>query len=447
MKRWASGIVAALMIAAVPALAQAQESEQESAGQVNQPDDRVVAQKVEESVEPGTKKGVEYVHGERKALEVWSDTGKLILKSPDNEFAWWLDARVMADFAAYDSERNDLHGGAELRQARIALKALLWEDWATEIDVGFELNQVGLKDAYVGWTGRDKTLVKVGLQREAFSLSATTPVPFMSFMERPYVVNAFSPARHIGVSYDTWGEHLRVAGGVFARRGSYDLEPEEYETQSDGYSATGRLVWVPIIERDEGRVLHLGLSASRFTPNATRGDEQRFSAVFETTVAQNRFVDTGSMPHVDSSAVVGVDAAWQHGNILVQGEYLAARVLRRGALKDADFSGWYATLSWYPKGEKRRYTMAQSLWVTPNTRRGIELALRYSTVDLTDLEAGVTGGTATNIAAAFNYHFNNNVRSQVNLVHVDNDEHANGNGRYEGNDDFVYLQARMQIMF
>lgn len=447
MKYWFVVLVLALHTLGTAVPGNSQEQPEDQSEQPTSRSEEIVEQAVEETVEAGTKKGVEFVYGERKALEVWSDTGKLIMKSPDGEFAWWLDARAIADFAAYDSDLNDLHGGAELRQARVAIKALLWKDWATELDVGFELNQVRLKDAYVGWTGRDKTLVKIGLQREAFSLSATTPVPFMTFMERPYVVNAFSPARHIGASFDTWGEHLRVAAGIFAQRGSYNADPEEFEQQSDGYSATGRLVWVPVIEREEGQVIHLGLSVSRRTPNATNDDQVRFASIFETAVAKNQFVNTGNIPFVDSYDVVGLDAAVQLGSLLLQGEIMGSRVNRLDGFAEAQFSGWYAFVSWYPTGEKRRYTMAQSLWVTPNAKNGIELALRYSTVSLTDLEAGVTGGSATNISLAFNYHFNNNVRAMVNLTHVDNDEYADGNGQYIGDDDFAYVATRFQVMF
>jgi len=447
MRCWFIGLALVLQSLGVTVSGFPQEEEEEQTDQAVTRSDEIVEQAVEETVEAGTKKGVEFVYGERKALQVWSDTGKLIMKSQDGEFAWWLDARVMADFASYDADKNDLHGGAELRQARVALKALLWKDWATELDVGFELNRVRLKDAYVGWTGQEKTLVKVGLQREAFSLSATTPVPFMSFMERPYVVMAFSPQRHIGVSYDRWGQHLRFAAGLFAQRGSYNVDPEEFEKQSDGYSATGRFVWVPIIEREEGRILHLGLSVTRRTPEATNEDQARLASFFETTVAKNQFVDTGDISFVDHYDVAGVDAAVQLGSLMCQGEVMGARVSRFDGRPDARFSGWYALVSWYPTGEKRRYTMAQSLWVTPNASHGIELALRFSTIDLNDLDAGVTGGSATNITFGFNYHFNNNVRAMLNLTHVDNDEHADGDGRYVGNDDFNYIAARFQMMF
>jgi len=439
MKRWITGFAIVLMLLAVGAPAIAQESDTAK-------DDEIVQQKKEQTKEQGNRLGLGFAYGEQKAMQVWTDTGRLILKTDDGEFAWWVDARVMLDAAVFAEDKNQLHNGVELRRGRFALKALLWSDWAAELDIDVAEAELDVKDAYVGYAGWDNALVKIGQHREPFSLEETTTSRYISFMERAYVIDALAPGRHIGVSYAKWGEHYRFMGGIYGQEIGDDDDPEEYEGDSDAIGITGRFVWVPILNKEEARTLHLGISATTRTTDAGT-DKVRFRSRAETHIAHNRFVNTGKMKDVDDYQMLGLDAVVQLGSWSFQGEYITAHLNRFNDREDVDVDGWYTYVSWFPTGENRNYTMAQSRFVSPNAKNAIELLARFSTIDLNDLDAGVEGGQADNITFGLNWYFNNNVRWMINYTMVDNDQYADGDGDYIGDDDFSFLGTRLQILF
>ncbi|MEN8163624.1 MAG: porin, partial [Acidobacteriota bacterium] len=151
--------------------------------------------------------------------------------------------------------------------------------------------------------------------------------------------------------------------------------------------------------------------------------------------------------HAQAQSLFGFDAAYQLGSVSFQGEYIMTHLNRFNDREDVDLDGWYAYVSWFPTGEHRNYTMAQSRFVGPGSKNAIELLARFSTIDLNDLDAGVEGGEAENITLGMNWYINNNVRWMINYTIVDNDEYADGDGDFIGDDDFSFLGTRIQILF
>ena len=95
-------------------------------------------------------------------LEPTSNDGILVFESKDGAFKWWVDSRVYLDMAMYmdddaeftmeiDDEDVELHmgSGMQIRRARMAWKAILWDDWYAEVDVDFAEEATALKDAYI----------------------------------------------------------------------------------------------------------------------------------------------------------------------------------------------------------------------------------------------------------------------------------------------------------
>ena len=74
-----------------------------------------------------------------------------------------------------------------------------------------------------------------------------------------------------------------------------------------------------------------------------------------------------------------------------------------------------------------------------------ELAVRYSTLDLTD--ADILGGREDIVTFGVNWYINTNLRVMVNYGIVNNDENANANGDAIGGDRFSFLQTRFQLQF
>ena len=75
----------------------------------------------------------------------------------------------------------------------------------------------------------------------------------------------------------------------------------------------------------------------------------------------------------------------------------------------------------------------------------LELAARYSTVDLTD--GWITGGEEDIITVGLNWYANPRVRIMANYLMIDNDKNANDAGTVLGNDNPNAFQMRVQGQF
>ena len=99
-------------------------------------------------------------------------------------------------------------------------------------------------------------------------------------------------------------------------------------------------------------------------------------------------------------------------------------------------------------GESRSYKVKKGAFgkVKPRGKYGaVELAVRYSMLDLTD--EPVTGGEESNLTIGVNWYINPNIRLMANYVRVDNDKNADDDGNVAGGDDPQIFQLRMQIHF
>lgn len=141
------------------------------------------------------------------------------------------------------------------------------------------------------------------------------------------------------------------------------------------------------------------------------------------------------------------------GPLHLQGECVRAQVHRTNRALVVDLSGGYVYVSWCITGQSRPYLIAAGEFapLVPEREAGAwELALRYSTVDLDDVRAGVLGGEAENVTLGLNWYANPGVRIMANLTRVNNGRHANGGslaGKLDGGDDFTFLQMRWQVVF
>ena len=153
----------------------------------------------------------------------------------------------------------------------------------------------------------------------------------------------------------------------------------------------------------------------------------KFSAHPESHIAP-ALVSTGDVA-ADSVDLIGTEAAVVLGPASIQGEYVFARVDTSSG-SDADLSGYYVQASYFVTGEHRHYSRSHGAFSRVKPAHSfigkegggpgaIELALRYSSIDLTD--GSVTGGELDDIAVGVNWHLNANTRVMANYVRADLD--------------------------
>jgi phosphate-selective porin OprO/OprP len=120
----------------------------------------------------------------------------------------------------------------------------------------------------------------------------------------------------------------------------------------------------------------------------------------------------------------GAELAFVYSMFSAQAEYILSSVNRPPGEDDPSFSGYYIYVSCWLTGEHRKYKPAAAAFsrVKPKNnfdlRKGtwgaFELALRYSSLDLTD--AGILGGELGNISTGINWHLNPHTRIMLNYV-------------------------------
>ena len=367
----------------------------------------------------------------------------LLVGSKDSSFAWRFDIRVFLDAAFYAQNKNELSNGAELRKGRFAVGARLFRTWSAELDIDFADNHTDVEDAWISWRS-GATSIKAGNFKEPFCLEEVTSSRNTTFMERS-LASALAPGRHLGLAVSRHGKQWFAASGIFGREVDDDPTSED-----QGYAITGRAAVTPLNRRCG--VLHLGAAATRRRPGKDEvgGHAVRYRSRPETHVDRSRFLDTGSVPDVEYTRAIGVEQAACIGRLSIQSEYTLLEIVRTGAASDARLRGAYTQLAWLITGKPRPYLQQDAEFgeITPGSRIGaVEAAARYSWIDLNDPDAGLTGGEAEHVTIGVNWYPNFNIRLMCNFVIVNNDDDADGRGRYRGGDDFGFFQTRLQACF
>lgn len=354
--------------------------------------------------------------------------------------------RVYLDAATYADGEKPKAGGIDVRSVRLSFAGRV-EAWDFEFEVDFGEAEVDVKDVWLARPVGDRARTQIGVFKEPIGLEALTSSRFITFHERA-LMDAFVPGRAIGGSLTAHRPWWWVAGGLFGQEVD-EIGDDELDV-SEGWAATGRFVVRAF--PDSTRGVHLGVGATRRTPDARPGGEGRFRfrSYPEAKIDRTRYLNTGRIEDAEHMALIGLEGVAVWGPVSVQAEHMRARVVREGDRAPVDLSGGYVFATWFPTGESRRYQAATAEFaqVTPRHARGaVEIAVRRSRLDLNDQSADVTGGSAVQWTVGVNWHISERFRWTLNHVWVDNGPLATGDGDFDGNDDFRVVQSRFQMWF
>jgi len=411
----------------------------------------------------------------------WKDGFRL--DSDDGRFKLKFGGRVHLDGAVIHNSSGDVLSddiGTEFRRARIFFEGRIYEHLifkaqyefaGTEKD-GQDDTKTNLKDLYVGlrnlpWVGT----VKAGRFKEAFGLEALASSKYITFMERSLPTNAFAPGRSTGVGFQNTAFDQRMTwaiGGFF----SNTPNGASYLGNKSDYQLTGRVTGLPLYADGGRQLLHLGLAYSHIFKGANAeevveiltGCESLEITQFECVAEQEtvnlpypevdfdtrpeahlagKLVNTGGEPGkgVDK---LGVELALVWNSISLQSEFMPIWVEGTGYLDDGDYQpakdlffwGVYVQASWFPTGEHRNYDTDKGIFkrvklkenfsLSQGTWGALELAARYSRLDLND--NGVRGGIENNVTLGANWYLYSNLRLMLNWVHAQRAHSKEGNG-------------------
>lgn len=362
----------------------------------------------------------------------WSDG--LRFETQDRAVQLRIGGRIHYDTLWVDGDsgikdEEDTRDATGFRRARLYFRGDIHDDTHFRIQLDFAGSDVAFKDVFMAFRNFPLGTLRVGQFKEPFSLDELTSSNNIAFMERALAVNAFAPARNIGVmlSDSAFDRQVTWAAGVFRETASDRIADMRLDDM-DGYNLTGRLTYNPIYDNDGASVLHLG-TAYTYKDR----DSASFGSRPEARTAGS-WVGTGNIDDVSNSGIVGLEAAWVEGPFSLQGEYMKAMVSRTAGSPNVDFDGYYVQASYWLTGEHRSYNRGSGSFgfVRPNSPLGKdggwgawEIAGRYSHLDLND--GPVEGGKLDTYTLGLNWHLTNNTRVMWNYVYADRDKVGKAN--------------------
>ena len=386
-----------------------------------------------------------------KSVSASSRDGIMVFESKDKDYKLWFDSRVQVDFGHYFGAQewaDPIGDGASVRRARFAVKTQITPDWYGEVDMELANGSFELKDALVRYTGLENWQFNVGSMKPDFSMSRNTSSRYLEFMERPMVVNAFAPSRHLGV----FGKYTNKY--VFAGASILFQEIEGQETRDyveannkdygmdEGLSYVGKVVVRPINEPDYG--IHVGGAVMYDQPKTS--DEMgvyngtRFSCRNATNISRKKYIDTDDIKNTDHNLIATAELAGHVNGLRIESAWMSDWTYmdpEKVVLdKPYHFQGWYVEGGYLLLGGKQSYDSDGAKFNRVRNGRSwgdIELALKYEFLDMNDYEGrgeqAIYGGSAELYGAALNFYFTKNVKIALNYQYVNNDRYANGKGK------------------
>jgi len=240
-------------------------------------------------------------------------------------------------------------------------------------------------------------ILRVGKQKEPVNMDRSMTMIQIASQERYAAADAMFPTRNVGATLYGTAANERVAWAA----GLFNDWLIEGESLGDSATQTvGRVTWLPLLSQDGTQLVHLGLGI-RYT------DAKQGLAYGSRPETGNmpRFVDTGTETgpfDAESSTLYNWELGFRRGRLWLMAEY-SDNHIDAPDVGNPNFTGYHLSGTWSLTGEMRGYKnnrgvfsglpVAQS--VLQGGKGATELALRFSSIDLTD---GLIAGGEMDIA-------------------------------------------------
>jgi len=361
----------------------------------------------------------------------------LRLDTADKSIQLKIGGRIMYDFGfqSADREYHAVTGSATIaddyafpRRARLYMEGTIHNNviFKAQYDFG-KSEEVAIKDLFIGIQEMALGALLIGHFKTPVSLEDFTSSKYTTFIERSAATQAFAPGRKVGIGFTdkTKSERIYWSYGVFR-----PSDPDSASVADNkGYMFVARVTGLAIQGKTASgapHLLHLGVSG-QFRSNGS-GQTTQFRARGTAGIG-DRAIDTGTIA-AEESIIFGFEIAWVRGPLSVQGEFYLADVSAIAGNPDPSFTGYYVQVSYWVTGESRKYKRSSFNRVKPTQNAfdgsgGLgawELAVRFDSTDLNDVDHGVNGNEWTGITVGVNWHWNPNTRVMINYVHGNADD-------------------------
>lgn len=346
-----------------------------------------------------------------------------------------VDRQVGPDFDATVSR---------VRTARLGVEGTWNSNWAykAEASISSAGGTTQWEDVILEYKPNDTTSIMVG-NFKTVSFENISSSRYITFMERGPYNDVLDIGRVMNVAVKLNGENWTAMAAV-SGDSINAADPAQGPTGgSEVLGANARLTYVPI--NNDRTKLHLGVWG-RFRD---RQDQANLTyQVRNNTNYGSRYTSSGAIGVSDK--MVGLEGLLIHGPFSVQGEFAHVEIDRLANVTQ-DFDAYYLAGSWFVTGEMRNLNpktgeLGRTRILNPTTAGGwgaLELAVRYDSVDLTDITgAPTTAGEYKAWTVGANWYPFPYVRFMANFTKSENDNPAIG-----ADVDVKTLQFRAQFDF
>ena len=347
--------------------------------------------------------------------------------SYDNKYHVKFFGRISADGGIFWGEKDQkMANGTTISQLAFGGTFFFGERLSGKFEIDFSNGNLLLLDNFITYNFTKRFGLRAGNIQEAFSMDLLNSFKDLSLMNRAQVVNAFAPGHHLGLQGVYEDKQWLLTGGVHFQKSMTLGNKENSDSnlqkgQNEGYSLTGRAVWMPQNNSKE-KGLHIGVAASYATPKTDVGKDTppktvRYSQS-ESTINKIKFMDTGYITDVNDTRLMGVELAGYYGPWKFQAEYIQQDVNRNHGFVDESFSGFYVQSSCLLLGGKQDYNNSRGAFNQPliGKKGDIELALRFDRLDMNGKV--IKGGVSNQYTAGMNYYINENLKVQLNYYYI-----------------------------
>lgn len=328
---------------------------------------------------------------------------------------------------------NRLTDGTEIRRFRMEFAAQFFDDWLMKMQPEIANSggdgTIGIRDAFIQYTGFDWGKWTLGQSKQPFSYQQMMSSNDLPFMERSleYEFTNRSVNRAVGIRYDKggeqWGFGVGLYGDTATRQASGTTAADD-----EGWGVAARLTAAPIYQPDA--LLHTGVSVAYREPRDGGQSQELRYRIAPSAIDHVNYLDTGALANVNNSNFFNAEATGVWGPVSFEGEYNATWLNRGTGFNDGFMSGYHFDVIYSLTGESRAafYNAEQGVIrkLVPNQNFDMaggwgawELKGRIMYVDMNNLgDPGNSGGRELASTFGFNWHWNSWARFMVDWTHV-----------------------------
>lgn len=325
-----------------------------------------------------------------------------------------------------------------IRRARIGIRGTVPPDnMSYRLELEFSGKDGGrIRDAWLGWDDLPMLqTLRIGNQKRPYGLDQVNSSNVMTFLERPYIVDAFNRgSRRIGIA--SYGGSPNLAWNW--QTGLFNMVQIQDTNDIVGDVAqmelAGRLAntwWYD--ESSDGRGYgHFAMAGTFAYPDGQgEANEARFRSEPESESASD-WLDTGQIEGANGYQLLAAEAVFNVGALQLIGEWMNLWLQRDvGSGSDVFLNGGYVSLSYFLTGEHIPWNRKLGVLgrvqpienffcvnaVDGSRGSGLgawQVALRLSRADFSDRD--VRGGVSESATIALNWYWNAHTRLQWNYI-------------------------------